>query len=1172
MEKRKKRKRYIWLAIGLLVVSVLAINFFRTHWVQSFLAHKLIERTSEETDGFYKLSYEKLTISFLNGELKIKGVRLTPDSTVFADWAAKDSLPTTYLDLYIDLIHFKGLNLTWRHNFKKLHFKAFEIKKPNIKIYQTAETIRPEKKHHHAASQNIYQMISRYIEVLSVNQLNLDNASVLFTALNPKSPITYALQNVSFDAFGFCLDQQTYENGKLLFCDNFSFTTNQPQQLLSNNDFNLYTDSISLSTQDSLIYIGNIRLNSNRTNPGFPENSFDAGVKEVLVNGIKFERKDALSYLTIRSFDISHPEIAASHLVEKEENEASPKKADDLASNELEQPISIYDIVSPILHKLVVNELDIDKAKMQYTLYSDKGKDHFQIDAFSFKVFDVVIDSVAMSNDQYLFSQNFDIDITGLLGEMESSNHRVKIKDVELSSTKETLKLNDVQLRPIHTNGANDYVVANIDLIELSGLTYKNGVDFHSFEIINPEVKYTIVPKADNTKKRADKAEKKKTKSLALKGIFSPLMQHLSLKELRITNAGFIVADKRSPQGVDYRLENFNFLATNLLLKESDKSLTGYAFSYGKAGFSFTDFDNLLPGSEYRLSISKGSYSTASELFSLSNILLLPQDTLFQNSNSYIQFQSPQLNIAGLDARTDKNKGDVSFKQLNLVSPQAELKEKSGAHYALNLEGLVIDSMFWSKQLFSIGQVNINTPLVDAYTLLKEKVEEKPKPKEHKPFKFPSIALPDTLYHNLSSIAERLALGRFAINDARINFTAQGKDTVIKMKIDTTSLALSNIEIDTRKRSFSWGAPYFSTCNLSYPINHGLFNIGVKSIRLMDDSLYIGGISYTSPYSKMEFSYADPKHRSWYDITLDYIAISGLDISNILSTEQVKLKSITIEKPTLQNFVNAKTKLPRHKYFPLLYTYLQKAPIAIDIPVVYVNDFTVIYQELSKKGTVLGTLSLDDMTGTISNITNVYNPSHPYMVADLNGLLMENGKFHVVWDIPIDSLNDNFRLSVEVDEFDLREMNRLVSPLAPLEVKSGQLSKLTMTAEASSQKAKADMLMQYDNLHAEIIHYKDTTVVENKFASVIADKLLKHENKDRHAIIEIERDPYHPTFNYIWQILEPALIESIGFSEKTQEKAIHAIGFLERVKRFFCPKSKSEPLNYPDLILPTDSK
>ena len=164
----------------------------------------------------------------------------------------------------------------------------------------------------------------------------------------------------------------------------------------------------------------------------------------------------------------------------------------------------------------------------------------------------------------------------------------------------------------------------------------------------------------------------------------------------------------------------------------------------------------------------------------------------------------------------------------------------------------------------------------------------------------------------------------------------------------------------------------------------------------------------------------------------------------------------------------------------------------------------------------------------------------------------------------------HFVLKANVGEFDLTEMNQLVSPIVPLKIKSGDLKQMTLHAEASSKTAKADMLLQYDNLYAEIDKEKDGEVKESRFVTKVANKILKHENEDKHAITEIERDPYHPTFNYIWQIMEPALVESVGISVKEQEKAIRTISFLDRVIHFFNPKSKRIQLKYPDLILPND--
>ena len=61
----------------------------------------------------------------------------------------------------------------------------------------------------------------------------------------------------------------------------------------------------------------------------------------------------------------------------------------------------------------------------------------------------------------------------------------------------------------------------------------------------------------------------------------------------------------------------------------------------------------------------------------------------------------------------------------------------------------------------------------------------------------------------------------------------------------------------------------------------------------------------------------------------------------------------------------------------------------------------------------------------------------------------------------------------------------------------------------------------------------------------------RKDSKLRKVDMEIVRDPYHSTFNYLWQMLRPALVESVGVSKKEQDAALKVAGFFTKVKRFF---------------------
>ena len=166
--------------------------------------------------------------------------------------------------------------------------------------------------------------------------------------------------------------------------------------------------------------------------------------------------------------------------------------------------------------------------------------------------------------------------------------------------------------------------------------------------------------------------------------------------------------------------------------------------------------------------------------------------------------------------------------------------------------------------------------------------------------------------------------------------------------------------------------------------------------------------------------------------------------------------------------------------------------------------------------------------------------------------------------LPVDSLNDHFHLKAHLNKFDLRDLNQLITPMAPAKVEDGHIKSLTFSTDASSKGATIEMLMLYNDLTVSVLRNKDGELTTNTLVSTIANKVIKKNNpdkeykKERHVHVTIERDAYHSTFNYLWQILQPAVVESVGFSQKKQNFAKKVTGFLNKVKGIFRSDKKSK--------------
>lgn len=1159
-QKKKKKVYYILSAIIILAVGLFFLNLHLTKRLERYLQKELILRTTAATDGFYKLSFDSLSISLFKGELKIKGIRLVPDSIVFKKWADIDSLPQNYVSARIGLIDFKGVNLTWRVSYKKLHFNSFEIIAPDIQIYDSYNSSRTEKNTKFTESKTLYEIIAPYINVLSVKTLNLENASVSYTVENPVTPIIYALTNVSFHAYDFLLDKNSSQSGKLLYCDNFDFVTNQSQILLTNNDFSLITDSIRLSTEDSIIFIKKINLSpQKRSVPDknqTPANYLDALVETVKVQGIQIRREDALNYLTARSFDIFSSDIKVfksgnnnQFANQESDTNISHDTTNIMSADSLIRSLSLYDIISPVLHSVSIRFIGIANTRLQYSIAVKDTVEVYKLNNLNFQATDFLVDSLSEDKNGLWYSKSIAFEATGIVGVLAAHNHRFSVKRMTLDTQTGNFNIEKVRLAPLSTRTPHDYLAGSIDTIGIRGLFYDKGISAGLFKIDHPDIRY-FMPSSD--KKKNTPANTRANNLVDVEGILNPLLQYLSVKKISLTNAYFTLNDRSTTNPVIYKLNNFNYYATDVRVDETTSKNNDLFFNYGNMGFSFSNFDNYLPGKKYKLSVRNGQFSTSKGLLRLQDVKLIPQnDSLTKIPETSVTFSTPLIYAGGFH-RIPKNPAkNLHIASFGISSPHIKLTRTYGATYDVKLKELALNNISWDSTHLLLGSIHVENPVaaIRPGHFMQDSTT-----------KNQVIQIPADLYNKLGSISNQITLEKFNLTNANINYAYYSKsDSLHYQKLDTTNLSVAGLIIDNVNRSFKLDDIRFSTRNLEFPLDNNFYTLQIGSVNLNKTSLALNHLHLVPLYPKMEFSYIQPKHKSWFDVSVGSVLLTDIDLPTYFSDKILHIKKMQVDDVLLQNFKNQKIALPK-RVIPMIYSGLQKAPIKLDIKDIEVNNLAVIYEELAKKGTIPGKLYFTDMNGRFSGFTNIVTVPDQYIRLDANGKLMGQGDFTATWQLPVDSLNDCFLLNAELTNFDLTMLNQLITPLAPAEVQSGHLKNLTFSTVASSKGATIDMLFLYNDLKATLLKEKNGETTNNKLLSRLANLVLKHNNPDksdkmhnnpRHSHVTIERNPYHSTFNYLWQILRPALVESVGISKKKQDTANGFMKFISKVKNFF---------------------
>lgn len=1267
MDEQKRKSKFLkilFLVVGFLVIGGFFANWYLTHRLENYLKETLNQKVSEATDGFYNLQFDTLSIGLFSGELLIRGVEFQPDSAVFNRLLLKDSLPDAYFKVKIGSIYLQGINLTWRWSYKKLDFDLFEIKHADINVYDLQLSEKNDKKISNQQAKTLHEMISPFIDVLTVKKINLENMTAVYNTDDGATPSQYALRNVNFHAYGFLLDSDSYTSGKLLYCDNFDFAANQPQVLLSNSQFTLNTEKIQLNTVDSIINIEGIDLLPQKKIweqvHQIPDNYVDAKIRSVDVKGIQFVRDNALNYLDARLFEIGASDI---------EYFSTKRDSIETVNNDtIDLSWSLYSIISPILHRVSIQNISIGDARFKYSQSYGADTNVYTLDTLDLKASNFLVDSLTDTDikSRFLHSENFALRAKGINGVTPEKNYKFGIDQMLINTVRRNFHIENISLGPITANSKEDYVSGNIKAIDIDSLMYNNGIEAGQLTISSPVVEYVKMPGG----KKKSKPQKTDTIQSHFWDQMIPFFDHLLVRNIKLNEGNIIFNDRSSKNR--YNIQKLDFYANDILINERIVDSLGYFFACDDFGFQFDDFDSFLSDRQYRLQIKDASFSKKKGTLRLKDIKLIPQKSTWKRSpDTYFDLSIPLVDVRGLNINVDKNSRDYKIGSFNLVSPKINivkirqsisktqnpepigkvlgsvmgslklglfnltnasvsyidkvaqdslissiksLRLKSLAweeHKKMRIEEITFDTPLlsmvknnknqipsnntknasslsdlfsegfsigkfevlnmktaisqpdlqltlnmskfnlagagWGNDIFNINVINIESPDI----VLNEKSQQ---PRG----KLSTTNESTDLYTLLGRFSQKLSVNNFALKNANIDYNHERQDSPTKhQKLNKTNLIFEALVVDNVKKTYSLNDIDFQTKDFHFPLDNGFYTMRIDNISLskQKSEFKLENIALIPAYSKTEFAYRHPKHKDWFDVTVGNVTLSGIDLPTYFSSKILNADNLLVNDVVLQNFKNQQIEI-EHNVMPMIYEGLQDLPLKLSVKDAEVRNFSVIYEELPKKNNVASRIFFTEMNGKLKGLTNVALSPNQFIQLDADGKLMGTGYFTATWMLPVEKQNDCFYLDAHLHTFDLRELNQLITPMAPTEVKSGMVNDVKFNMEASSQGASIDMLMLYNDLKVNVLkNSKDST--QNKFMTWAANAVLKSNNPDNkkkkprevHAVIN--RDPYHSTFNYLWQILQPPLVESVGISQGKQHFMKKVTNVISKVKNFF---------------------
>ena len=284
-----------------------------------------------------------------------------------------------------------------------------------------------------------------------------------------------------------------------------------------------------------------------------PGRFLNALIKAIEVKGIEFRREKALNYLTARSFEISSSDIQAFNLAGENRPVAKgkEKKLNEMEADSLVNSLSLYELISPLLHAVSIGTIGIEKAKLQYSFAVKDTVEVYKLANFDFRAYDFQVDSVSEARHGFWYSRGFSFEATGIEGLMAARNHRFTVKRMALDTESGDFNLEQVRLRPLSVRGRNDYMAGSIDTVGIRGLSYDKGISARLLKIDRPDLRYVVAPS------NRGKEVKTVNSRVDVEAILNPFLRYLSVERVNLNHAYVTVEDKSASDAATYKSNEY---------------------------------------------------------------------------------------------------------------------------------------------------------------------------------------------------------------------------------------------------------------------------------------------------------------------------------------------------------------------------------------------------------------------------------------------------------------------------------------------------------------------------------------------------------------------------------------------------------------------------------------
>lgn len=411
-----------------------------------------------------------------------------------------------------------------------------------------------------------------------------------------------------------------------------------------------------------------------------------------------------------------------------------------------------------------------------------------------------------------------------------------------------------------------------------------------------------------------------------------------------------------------------------------------------------------------------------------------------------------------------------------------------------------------------------------------------------------------TLYQKL--IGQLKSVNIQSILIQKCTYTSKQKNKRQKIFNEVT-MQFKNFRIDSstqfdKQRVFFSKQVNISCNNFLSRTTDSLYIFKMDSIQInaTDHSLIANNVALIPRGSKTQFEKKLKYRDNRFTLLFPKVIAKNIDWWALTNNESFTSDEIELYNPAIKDYVDrslpTSDKNNNIKDFP--HQLLMKVPLKINVKKLQLRKFNLSYEEFNPQSNKTGTITFNNINGTITNISNIpaVMKTYQHTTAKLNGFFMNAIPLTTNFSFDLKKYKTgNFSMQMNIGSIDKSILNPIAESLGLFTVKTGTVTKANTKIKGDNFTSNVDLLMLYNDLHLTPLKKdsgENTTMHKKTITSFFANVFLiknanpTHGSNLRTAQVNAQRNIQESFFGFVWKSILTAILKTIGIPEKYADK------------------------------------